>query len=165
MADDNGGDGATAALHNESGVSIVNTLSIIIVLAFIGMVPLWMWFPPMASEGVLAIINMLVGALATAFATVIAYHFGSSRSTKELGAANRDALTTMANTAQTTATTAATTAATVAARATAPTPPTPTPPATDGASPGSPGAPGADQPPVPPIEEQAPPVAPGQQPR
>lgn len=107
------GDGGSLR-QEEPAISIVNTLSIVIVIGFLGMIPLWMWFPPMTSEGVLAIINMLIGSLVTAFATVVAYHFGSSRTTKDLGAANREAMTTMASTAATVANTAAQVAAVAA---------------------------------------------------
>ena len=93
----------------ESGVNIVNSLSILIVVGYALLMPLWIFYPPKGvSEGILAIINQMMGAWGMAFGTCIAYHLGSSKGTKEA----QQTVTALASTA---ATTAATVANTVAA--------------------------------------------------
>ena len=94
-------------LKQESSFSIVNTLSIIIVVAYLGDILVWMWYPPTVAPEVLAIINQMMGGLQMAFAAVIGYHIGSSKSSKDAQQATRETLSTLATTAATTASTAA----------------------------------------------------------
>lgn len=95
----------------ESGVSIVNSLSLVIVLGYALAIPMWMWWPPTkVPPEILAIINQMMGAWGMAFATVVAFHLGSSRSTKDAAQANREALSTM-STAMATSTAAVAAAA------------------------------------------------------
>lgn len=125
-----------------SSFSIVNALSLLIVLGFMGLMPLWMFFPPLGvPDGVLAIINQMMGAWGMAFATVVAFHLGSSKGAKEAQQMQRETVATLSSTVASTASTAATTAntaattantaASVAANAAGQAPPVP--PATNGA--------------------------------
>lgn len=119
----------------ESSISIVNTLSIMIVVGYMAAMPMWMFFPPSAKPEILAIINQMMGAWGMAFGTVIAFHLGSSRTSKDAQDATRSTLSQMTNTVATAAATEATkatTAAVVAGAAppVAPTSPTVTPPFT-----------------------------------
>lgn len=114
--------------EQQSSFSIVNSLSLLIVVGFMGLMPLWMFFPPIGvPDGVLAIINQMMGAWGMAFATVVAFHLGSSKGAKEAAQTQRDTVATLATTAATAANTAATVAATAAGVA------PPISPATNGA--------------------------------
>lgn len=95
----------------ESGINIVNTLSLLIVGGYMVAMPLWMWWPPEVKPEVLAIINQMMGAWSIAFGGVLQYHFGSSRSSKDAQQATRDTLSTLSSTVATTAQTAAVVAA------------------------------------------------------
>lgn len=109
---------------NETSFSIVNALSILIVIGYMAAMPMWMWRPPSGvAPEILAIINQMMGAWGMAFGTVIAYHLGSSRSSKDAAKATRDTLSTLSTSV----------AATVASNAAAP--------STNGAAPPGP-APG-----------------------
>lgn len=98
--------------------SIINTLSIVVVTGYAGLMPLWIFYPPTGvPDGVLAIINQMMGAWGMAFATVIAFHLGSSKGAKDAAEAQRGTVETLSATVSSTAATAATvanTAATVA---------------------------------------------------
>lgn len=132
MANGNGaptnGTGDGGPRHDETSFSIVNTISVIVILAYVSFLPLWMFFPPKGTESVLAIINQMMGAWGYAFAAVIGYHLGSSRSSKDAQAANRETMTTLATTVATGANTAASIAAAVPIAPVAP-PPGPSAPA------------------------------------
>lgn len=81
-----------------SSFSIVNVLSLIIVISYITWVPLWMFFPPTGvMPETLAIINQMMGAHGMAFATVIAFHIGSSRSAKDAQESNRETLSNLSS--------------------------------------------------------------------
>lgn len=98
-----------------SSFSIINSLSILIVFGYMTLMPLWMFYPPIGvSEGVLAIINQMMGAWGMAFATVVTFHLGSSKGAKEAAQATRDTVTTLSSTVASTAATAATVAAVAA---------------------------------------------------
>lgn len=98
-----------------SSFNIVNALSIIIVVGYAGLMPLWIFSPPLGiPDGVLAIINQMMGAWQMAFATVVAYHLGSSKGQKEAQDAQRGTMQTLSSTVASTAATAATVAATAA---------------------------------------------------
>ena len=99
-------------MKKDSGLNIVNTLSLMVVLAYIGAMPLWMWWPPEVKPEVLAIINQMMGGWAAMIATIIAYHFGSSKGAKDAADAQKDTVDKLSTTVATTATTAATVAAT-----------------------------------------------------
>ncbi len=99
------GDGGPS--QDEPAISIVNTISLIVVFGYLSFMPLWMFHPPKGTESVLAIINQMMGAWGYAFAAVIGYHLGSSKSSKEAQRANRETMATLATTAATAATTAA----------------------------------------------------------
>lgn len=101
------GTGDGGPRQDEPALSIVNTLSLIIVLAYLAAIPLWMFQPPIVPPEVLAIINQQMGGLQMAFAAVIGYHIGSSKGAKDAQAANRETMSTLATTAATAATTAA----------------------------------------------------------
>lgn len=107
MANGNGSGTGDGGHETESAFSIVNSLSLLIVGAYIAAMPMWMWWPPEVKPEVLAIINQMMGAWGIAFGTVLAYHLGSSRTAKDANASNRDALSTMTGAAATTANTAA----------------------------------------------------------
>ncbi len=123
------GDGGHA---QESSFSIVNAISVIVVIGFFVVIAtVQIIIPDNASAQVQSITNMLIGALIASFTTVIGYHFGSSRGAKDAAAANRDL-------AATTAATAATVAATAAAVIPGATP-APAAPAASGEAPAVPG--------------------------
>lgn len=76
--------------------SIVNTISLLVIVSYIVWVPLWMFYPPtMVPPESLSIINQMMGAHGMAFATVIAFHLGSSRGSKDAQDATRDTLSTL----------------------------------------------------------------------
>lgn len=105
------------AKQKEDSVTIVNTISLIIVVGYIAWMPLWMFFPPSkVPPEVLAILNNMIGAWGYAFAAVVGYHISNTATGKAAQATNRETIKTLANTASTAASTAATMAA-------APTPP------------------------------------------
>lgn len=115
-------DTAAPKRHEESSFSIVNFLSIMVVLGYLAFMPLWMFFPPEnVKPEVLAIINQMMGAWGYAFAAVIGYHLGSSKGAKDAAVSNREALSKMSDTVASTAATAATVAGTAAAAAGVPT--------------------------------------------
>lgn len=96
----------------EDSVTIVNTISIIVVFGYIAWMPLWMFFPPSkVPPEVLAILNNMIGAWGYAFAAVIGFHIGNTKTGKDAQVSNRDTIRTLANTASTVATTAAVVAA------------------------------------------------------
>lgn len=79
--------------------SIVNTLSLLIALGYIAAVPLWMFYPPTnIPPETLAIINQMMGAFGMAFATVINFHIGSSRSSKDKDDAQNQVITNLTGT-------------------------------------------------------------------
>ena len=57
-------------------------ISIIVVVAFIGVIALLVLRPVTFSADVATIINMLTGTLAAKFGDVVAYHIGSSAGSK-----------------------------------------------------------------------------------
>lgn len=122
------------APRRDGAVTIVNTLSLTIVCAYIGMMPLWMIFPPKVQPEVLAILNQMMGAWGYAFAAVIGYHLGSTKGAREAQADNREAMKTLATTAANTAAAAATVAAVVPIP---PPPPDPNAPPANGTLPGN----------------------------
>lgn len=102
-------------MKQDSSFNIVNTLSILIIMSYMVLMPLWVFYPPIGvPEGVLAIINQMMGAWGMAFGTVIAFHLGSSKGAKEAAQATRDTVNTLSSTVASTAATAATTANTAA---------------------------------------------------
>lgn len=119
MANGNGSEPAIEPA-NEAAVTVVNTLSIMIVAAYIIMMPLWMFWPPNAPAEILAIINQMTGAWQMAFATVVAYHLGSTKNSARSADASRETIKSLANTAASTAASAATAANTAAVVAAAP---------------------------------------------
>jgi hypothetical protein len=54
-------------------------LAFIIVIAFVLVIFAWMFFPPKADQGTIAVLNMLIGALVGLAGTVATFYFGSSR--------------------------------------------------------------------------------------
>ena len=110
----------------ETGINIVNTLSLLVIAGYMIAMPMWMWWPPEVKPEVLAIINQMMGAWSIAFGGVLQYHMGSSRGAKEAAAAQRDTLSQM-----TSSVTAAATATGTGAGTPPVTPPplTPAPPA------------------------------------
>lgn len=54
-------------------------LAFVIVIAFIVVILLWMFFPPGGTQGTLAVLNTLVGALVGMAGMVGTFYFGSSR--------------------------------------------------------------------------------------
>ncbi len=100
-------------------LSIVNSLSLLVVFSYMLLMPLWIFYPPIGvPDGVLAIINQMMGAWGMAFATVIAFHLGSSKGAKDAQDAQRKTVSALSSSVASTAATAAT-AATVAAAAVA----------------------------------------------
>lgn len=92
----------------EDSVTIVNTISVIVVIGYIAWMPLWMFFPPSkVPPEVLAILNNMIGAWGYAFAAVIGYHIGNTKTGKDSSAANRETIKSLAATASTAASTAA----------------------------------------------------------
>ena len=80
----------------ESAFSIINTVTLIVVLVYSAYMPMWIFYPPTdVKPEVLAIINQMMGAWGYAFAAAIGFHIGSSRSAKDAQASNRDALQTL----------------------------------------------------------------------
>lgn len=82
--------------YHESAFSIINTVTLIVVLTYAAYMPMWVFFPPTdVKPEVLAIINQMMGGWGYAFAAAIGFHIGSSRSAKDAQASNRDALQTL----------------------------------------------------------------------
>lgn len=98
MADGSGAP-VTTETGDEASVTIVNTISIIVLLAYVSFMPLWMFYPPKVSAETLAILNQMMGAWGYAFAAVIGFHLGSSKTAKDAAAGNRDTIKSMASTA------------------------------------------------------------------
>lgn len=82
---DNSNDDPEAARASAPAVTIVNTISLMIVGAYMAMMPLWMFYPPKGAPEVLAIINQMMGAWSMAFAAVIGFHLGSSKESQTKG--------------------------------------------------------------------------------
>ncbi len=81
-------------------MSIQNSLSFIIVMAFIAALGAWMMHPPAdVNQTAMTVINMLLGALVAKFTTIVDYHFGSSKGS----ASKDDTISTMAASASATA--------------------------------------------------------------
>lgn len=136
--------------QKEDSVTIVNTISIIVVCGYIAWMPLWMFFPPSkVPPEVLAILNNMIGAWGYAFAAVIGFHIGNTKTGKDNAAANQSTIKTLANTASTAASTAATMAA-------APTPPAGPEKTVDTRTQTVTTEPAAPRPPVPPASPAAP---------
>ena len=64
-------------------VTIQNALSLIVTCAFIGLIYVWIFFPPKGDPSAYALLNILIGALGTQFVTVMQYHFGSSKGSED----------------------------------------------------------------------------------
>lgn len=80
----------------ESTFSIVNALSILIVSGYTVAMPMWMWAPPKeVPPEILAIINQMMGAWSIAFGTVLNFHLGSSRSSKDAATAAHETMQTL----------------------------------------------------------------------
>jgi len=58
---------------------IQRILAIGMCFGFLGIVLLWMFFPPKGNEATNAVLNTLVGAAAAGFSMVLQYYFGSSK--------------------------------------------------------------------------------------
>jgi hypothetical protein len=100
-------------------LSIVNSLSLLVVFSYMLLMPLWIFYPPIGvPDGVLAIINQMMGAWGMAFATVIAFHLGSSKGAKDAQDAQRKTVSSLSHSVASTAATAATAATTAATAAT-----------------------------------------------
>lgn len=61
-------------------------ISLTVILSFIGVVLLWMFFPPKGDPGAIAVLNTLAGALMAGFGTILTFFFGSSK-----GSSDKDA--------------------------------------------------------------------------
>jgi hypothetical protein len=57
-------------------------LALLVVGAFIAMIFVWIFYPPKADAGSLAVLNTLTGALGTMTMTIITWYFGSSRDSR-----------------------------------------------------------------------------------
>ena len=97
--------------EKESGLNIINTISLIVVFGYLSFMPLWMFYPPKVTAETLAILNQMMGAWGYAFAAVIGFHIGSSKGAKEAAQTTRDTVATLTSTVATTANTAAAVAA------------------------------------------------------
>jgi hypothetical protein len=64
-------------------------IALIVVLAFIGLVALWMLRPPTGDAASLSLLNALVMVVGTAFLTVINNYFSSTRESAEKNATIR----------------------------------------------------------------------------
>lgn len=58
-------------------------IALLVSLSFIGIVVMWMVFPPSGDPGSLAVLNTLAGSLATGFGMILNYFFGSSKGSSE----------------------------------------------------------------------------------
>lgn len=54
-------------------------IALTVVFSFIGVVVVWMFYPPKGDPGAIAVLNTLVGSLGTGFGMVLTYFFGSSK--------------------------------------------------------------------------------------
>ncbi|SIQ03845.1 hypothetical protein SAMN05880582_101489 [Rhizobium sp. RU20A] len=70
-----------AAIANQRFGWVAPLLSVLIPVSFIGVVFALLFFNPTGASG--QVFNIALGSLATAFATVIAFHFGSSSGSKK----------------------------------------------------------------------------------
>ena len=62
-------------------------VSVIVVVGFITLLSLWLFKPPTSDAALLAVLNIMIGTLSTAFGAVVQYWLGSSA-----GSANKDQL-------------------------------------------------------------------------
>lgn len=60
-----------------------NTLALVIVVSFVGMMVFWTLVPPPDNPNVLGMMQVLLGLLGAAATAVTAYYFGSSTGSKE----------------------------------------------------------------------------------
>ncbi len=67
----------------KSAITFVNALSVIIVGAFVSVIFTLMFVPVTSDPASQAVVNQLVGVLQGAFATVVAFHLGSSKSSED----------------------------------------------------------------------------------
>ena len=54
-------------------------ISLVIVTGFICLLVTWLFFPPSSDPGLLAVLNIMIGTLASAFGAVVQYWLGSSQ--------------------------------------------------------------------------------------
>lgn len=59
------------------------TIAFFIIVATIIIILIWLFRPPTGSEGAMAVLNNLMGALLAAFGMVVNYYFGSSKGSKD----------------------------------------------------------------------------------
>lgn len=64
-------------------VTIQNAVSLIIVLAFVGLIFVWIFFPPKGDPATYSLLTTLIGFLGAAFGTVVQYHLGSSKGSED----------------------------------------------------------------------------------
>lgn len=60
-------------------MTIQNSLSLIITLSFVGLIFVWIFFPPKGDPNTYSLLTTLIGFLGAAFGTVVQYHLGSSK--------------------------------------------------------------------------------------
>ncbi len=74
---------ADAPASSKPSMTINNALALLVTCAFIGLIYVWIFFPPKGDPAEYALLNILIGALGTQFVTIIQYHFGSSKGSED----------------------------------------------------------------------------------
>jgi uncharacterized membrane protein YeaQ/YmgE (transglycosylase-associated protein family) len=70
---------AVSQPSTKPSMTVQNILSIIIVVSFVGLIFVWIFFPPKGDSSTYSMLNILIGFLGAAFGTVVQYHLGSSK--------------------------------------------------------------------------------------
>ncbi len=65
--------------QTKTSMTIQNALSLIITLSFVGLIFVWIFFPPKGDPNTYSLLTTLIGFLGAAFGTVVQYHLGSSK--------------------------------------------------------------------------------------
>ncbi len=64
------------------------SIAFVIIGSTIVIILIWLFRPPTGTEGAMAVLNNLMGALLAAFGMVVAFYFGSSKGSKDKDEAN-----------------------------------------------------------------------------
>ena len=66
--------------------TIQDALSIIITISFVGLIFVWILFPPKGDPNTYSLLTTMIGFLGAAFGTVVQYHLGSSKGSDDKNA-------------------------------------------------------------------------------
>ncbi len=83
-------------MNTESWTNTQKLLACGLVMAFVGVILLWMLHPPSADAGTTAVLNTLVGTLGGMAGMVVTFYFGSSQGSKDKDDTISNVVTTQA---------------------------------------------------------------------